>query len=519
VRFADIAGLSISALYQQKVRTALTTLGVVIGSLVLLLSLSVGQGVREVIAAEWRRNDQLRRITVWPSRQNTEQDIPAADLVVKGEMSDARRERLRQMLIRRGQAKAKLDNTRRLTPERLHQLRDLDHVVAVVPTIQWHGVRVQLGDQARRCMVAAAEPGDPHYDARVVAGAFFTAEQPRGVVVSEYLLYQLGVIDEADVPAALGRTLRLELSSSMNRAGSLLWLLGGEAAELTSGEEDLLGKILLQLPGIIARLDLTPNERDRLTKLLRRPKTIPRSDPSVVNEEFTITGVLRPPTRDESRERFNDYLDQNCDLFLPATTAEELFFRDPAYRDFGVNTVTVRVDSEDHVKEVDGHIADMGLESFAPVKVLERVRFNVLMISLTTSFVALVALLVAGLGIANTLLMSVLERTHEIGVMKAVGARDRHIQALFLVEGALIGLAGSGLGLLAAWLASFPLDRLGRRLAEQQAQTPLAQSLFIFPWWLALGVPLFVTVFTMLAAVYPARRAARVNPMTALRHE
>ncbi len=179
----------------------------------------------------------------------------------------------------------------------------------------------------------------------------------------------------------------------------------------------------------------------------------------------------------------------------------------------------MRVDSEDNVKEVDGRIADMGLESYAPIKILEQVRFNALMISLTMSFVALVALVVAGLGIANTLLMSVLERTHEIGVMKAVGARDRHIQMLFLVEGALIGLAGSGLGLLSAWLVSYPLDRLARRLAEQQAQTPLSQSFFVFPWWLLLAVPLFVTMLTMLAALYPARRAARVNPMTALRHE
>jgi putative ABC transport system permease protein len=214
-------------------------------------------------------------------------------------------------------------------------------------------------------------------------------------------------------------------------------------------------------------------------------------------------------------ERNND----NVDVFLPAATAADLYFRVPNNRAAGVNSAVVRVDSEDNVKEVDRQISALGLDSYSPIKILEQVRFNVMMISLTTSFVALVALLVAGLGIANTLLMSVLERTHEIGIMKAVGARERHIQMLFLVEGALIGLMGSGVGLLSAWLASYPLDRLARRLAEQQAQTPLTQSLFIFPWWLAVGVPVFVTLLTMMAAAYPAWRAARVNPMTALRHE
>jgi hypothetical protein len=99
------------------------------------------------------------------------------------------------------------------------------------------------------------------------------------------------------------------------------------------------------------------------------------------------------------------------------------------------------------------------------------------------------------------------------------GARDRHVQLLFLVEGTLVGLTGGALGLLLSWLASFPADRVARSLAERQVHTRLTESLFVFPPWLAVGVPLFVGALTMLAAAYPARRAARVNPITALRHE
>jgi putative ABC transport system permease protein len=434
-------------------------------------------------------------------------------------MSEERRERLRQVRIRRWPGKPKQDTTRRLTPERLGELAALDHVVAVVPNIYWFGGRIHLESKAQRSSVASSEPEDSRLSERLVAGAFFTADQPHGSMVSEYLLYQLGVHDEADMAKVIGQRLRLELSSQPYRSNSLLWLLGGEAPELTPAEEDVLGKIVRQLPTAVAQLDLTKDEKGALTKLLQRPRTRPGpSNPVVVAEEFTITGVLRVPTREEMRDRFSGIRD-DVDVFVPATTAAELFFRMPGNREMGVNTVVVRVDNEDNVKEVDQRIGEMGLESYAPVKILERVRFNVMMISLTTSFVALVALLVAGLGIANTLLMSVLERTHEIGVMKAVGARDRHIQLLFLVEGALVGLVGSAVGLLSAWLLSYPLDNVARRMAEQQAQARLTQSLFIFPWWLALGVPAFVTLLTMLAAVYPARRAARVNPMTALRHE
>ena len=101
-------------------------------------------------------------------------------------------------------------------------------------------------------------------------------------------------------------------------------------------------------------------------------------------------------------------------------------------------------------------------------EVLDTVRMNVLLVSVATAFVAIVALVVAAIGITNTMIMSVLERTHEIGIMKALGARDRHIRLIFLVEGMLMGVVGSGLGLALAWLASFPGDSIAKSIMEPQ---------------------------------------------------
>ena len=102
--------------------------------------------------------------------------------------------------------------------------------------------------------------------------------------------------------------------------------------------------------------------------------------------------------------------------------------------------------------------------------------------------VAVVALLVSALGIANTMLMSVLERTAEIGIMKAVGADNRHLQFIFLVEGALIGLLGGGIGLLLAWAASYPGDAWVRSMVMRDLKVDLKGSIFVFPPWMVGAV-------------------------------
>jgi putative ABC transport system permease protein len=120
----------------------------------------------------------------------------------------------------------------------------------------------------------------------------------------------------------------------------------------------------------------------------------------------------------------------------------------------------------------------------------------------------------------NTMFTAVLERTKEIGVMKAVGAKDRHILAMFLAEGALIGLVGGWLGVLIGWGVSFPGDNVALRLIrEQEPNMPPPETVFRYPLWLVFGAPAFAVVVTTLAGILPARRAARVEPVVALRAE
>jgi putative ABC transport system permease protein len=285
---------------------------------------------------------------------------------------------------------------------------------------------------------------------------------------------------------------------------------------MTAAQEKLLDKLLPRLPEVVAQLDLSLLEKAALQQLLQRPQAPAATD--VVAEEFSVRAVLRAATEGETKVH-TGWVYRYADVFVPVAAAEALYFRLPHHREQGYRRATVEVDDVDNVKEVSAQIDALGMQSHSLLDHIEREQFTYLLVFTSMTIVAVIALLVAGIGIANTMLMSVLERVREIGIMKAVGARDRHIQAIFLVEGLLIGVVGSLLGLVLGWASSFPADSWVRATVSARLAVNLQESIFVFPWWLLLSVPLFACAMTTLAAYYPARRAARVNPIAALRHD
>jgi putative ABC transport system permease protein len=129
---------------------------------------------------------------------------------------------------------------------------------------------------------------------------------------------------------------------------------------------------------------------------------------------------------------------------------------------------------------------------------------------------AVVALLAAAFGIVNTLLMSVQERTREIGLMKAMGMRSGTVFALFSLEATFIGFLGSAIGAGVAIL-------LGTALSGALSVGPLAAlpglNILLFEPLSILGIILLIMVIAFLAGTLPASRAARKNPIESLRYE
>jgi len=136
--------------------------------------------------------------------------------------------------------------------------------------------------------------------------------------------------------------------------------------------------------------------------------------------------------------------------------------------------------------------------------------FNVI----TTLLVGLasISLLVGAIGIANTMYTAVLERTREIGIMKSIGAKNSDILTIFLIESSLIGLIGGIIGvILGAGISKIAESLIGNFLGEGFFQVFL-------PWWLMAGAIVFAVIIGTLSGILPARQAAGMNPVDALRH-
>jgi ABC-type antimicrobial peptide transport system permease subunit len=184
----------------------------------------------------------------------------------------------------------------------------------------------------------------------------------------------------------------------------------------------------------------------------------------------------------------------------------------------GYDSAVVRVSDPVALTDVRTKITALGFGSFSIVDELDQIRTVFLIFDSVLGLLGGISLLVASFGIANTMIMSILERTREIGIMKAIGAEDREIKLIFFVEAAVIGVFGGILGVLVAW----GIDGIANRLAYRFILKPQGASFidfFSLPPYLSLGAILFALIVSITAALYPASRAARIDPVRALRHD
>jgi len=188
----------------------------------------------------------------------------------------------------------------------------------------------------------------------------------------------------------------------------------------------------------------------------------------------------------------------------------------------GYNQVIVKVADASKVLDVAESITNLGYQAYTPQSFVQGINNFYMILQFIFGGVGAIALLVAAIGIANTMAMAILERTREIGLMKAIGATNRDVLSIFLGEAAGIGFIGGLGGVIFGWLAGQMLNVLALvYLANQSAQTggPPPSVAVSTPLWLPIFTLIFATFIGLVSGLYPALRAATMVPVTALKYE
>ena len=188
----------------------------------------------------------------------------------------------------------------------------------------------------------------------------------------------------------------------------------------------------------------------------------------------------------------------------------------------GYNQLIVKVEDVSQVLTVTETITSLGYQAYSPQSFVQGINSFFMVLQVIFGGVGAIALLVAAIGIANTMAMAILERTREIGLMKAVGATNRDVLSIFLGEAAGIGFIGGLGGAIFGWVAGqlinvVALAYLAGQAADQGGIPPT--TAVYTPIWLPLFTILFATMIGILSGLYPALRAATMIPVNALKYE
>lgn len=438
MRFRDLAFLVVSNLRRMKLRLALTSLGVVIGTSAIVLMVALGIGLQANLLAQLGDLGAATQINVMSGMMAPE----AGGSPEAGALDD----------------------------DALAAFEAIEHVEAVMPT----QYVMNLG-------VAKYKRYEGYLNAMGVDMDAF-----------ERFNYQLaeGRLPRNGKEILLGAT----IPSSFSTGGTMEY--GGGA---TNGAPtlDLLGK----------KLNITITEWPDEATMQKDPM----AQPVESTRKFTVVGILEPT-------------DMQTDSTAYVTLETALDINNMDRRRVTYESVIVKADSVNAVSGVESAIQEQGFSTFSAQSVQDQLKSTFLIIQGVLGALGGIAMLVAALGIANTMTMSIYERTREIGIMKAVGASNRQIKRVFLGEAAIIGVLGGVGGLLfsgagAALANLFVQAFIAGQTSGASSGGAEPTSFFQIPVWLAVFAIAFAAGVGLLAGVLPAVRAANLDPLTALRHE
>lgn len=484
--FRDFVTVSAGNLWRMKLRTFLTVSGVVIAIAAFVSMISFGAGNQRYVTQEFEELGLLFTMQVYPRTDKT-----AVDTVKTAALDRAMVERL-----------AHLPGVALAFP-----------MNAFTATATVGDTSIKAGAQALPLTATQTK-----LFSQMRAGRFFAGDSAREAVVSEEFLRMAGNLSADSV---IGHSLILTVRTVSIDSG-IARVIPRKWADVRAEFDDVV------LDSLRQREYVGRTVRQKLGEAMGKFFDGFVNSKAIICDTLTICGVIKGdrqgmvrtepiiiPMATALRFTSGGIADNPVDLFSSLSNGT-LF----AGADAGGGSypqVTLQLNPTAPYQPVRDSVEAMGFRCFSFAEQFDKLLKVFVYFNLALGVIGLIALVTASLGIVNTMVMSILERTREIGVLKSLGADDRDIRMLFLVESGVIGTIGAALGIVFGWLITRAASAIAKALMAKDGFGQI--ELFALPLWLvliALGIGIIVS---LAAGYYPAARAARVDPVKALRAE
>lgn len=453
-------------LRESVLRNSLTTTGIAVGVASLVATASLGIGLQQLANRRLTRSGLFNTVFVFQEQRDRDRGFG-------GRPRGERRGDAGAVRGESGAAQTPAPPRRPLDEDARHEFEQLSGVAEVYPDIRFQG-EVRFNDKAQISTVGSLPMSAKDNDAfETLKGAFFSSPAANEIILRREFAEAI-----ADKPESLiGRDVALRYAEREPMKP------GQSSAEYDAG---LIGFGFSVVP------------RERTLKVV-----------GIVDEE--PFGGIRG----------------GSDVLMPGGLAESLHAAQPAVLRNLVGSpnsskeqytsLVIRVLNPSAVQKVEDDVKQKGFGAFSLLDATKSLRRFFTILDLFLGIFGSMALAVASLGIVNTLVMAILERRREIGIMKAIGASDKDVRRLFFAEAGTMGFAGGALGVALGWTIGRVINA-GTNVYLRSHQFP-AEQIWSVPWWLvafAIGVAVSVSLFS---GLYPAARAARLDPVQALRYD
>ena len=455
MKISDLLALSYENLRRRKGRTALTVAGVVIGTFLIVIMVSLGIAVNVGFDEMLQSMGDLRKITVYGWGVNGSEV--------------------------------------QLNDDAVAQMSKLDHVLVATPYYQPRYLSFNL----------VAGKNDRYQTGYVELYGIYpeALEMMQYELKSGSYLPEKGTVPSGNKPkvqVVVGEQLGYNFTDTKKK---------GENAYRWQGMTDAAGN---ELPPFVDILS------DTMTL-----KSQGSEDDKQLVYQMDVLGVLLQDNEKGYETYGGVFMDLNVLKKL-----ESDYMRMNNIKAETTNTydqVVVMVDDIDNVEAVEEYINDeLGFQTGGMSSWREQMQGQSQMLQLILGGLGAVSLFVAALSIVNTMSMSILERTREIGVMKVLGCGIGKIRTLFLLEASMIGLTGGLLGIGISYLVSFALNHFAPFLMMSGLGNILpmyGSKISVIPVWLSVGSVFFATLIGFVAGILPPGRAVKISALEAIRHE